>query len=69
MEPGCWQELPNVIEPALFGACLAVAILIALPAALAGRRRRLSRELSEVATALIDFAAAVRRAGQRLRGR
>jgi hypothetical protein len=56
-----------VIEPALLGACLAVAILIALPAALAGRRRRLSRELSEVAGALIEFAVAVRRAGHRLR--
>ena len=56
-----------VIDAALLGACLAVAILIGLPAALAGRRRRLSRELSEVANALIDFAGAVRRAGQGLR--
>ena len=55
------------IDAALLGACLAVAILIALPALLAGRRRRLSRELSEVANALLEFAAAVRRAGQRLR--
>ena len=52
-------------DPGLLGACLVVGILIALPAALAGRRRRLSRELSEVASALIDFAVAVRRAGQR----
>jgi hypothetical protein len=54
-------------DPGLLGACLVVAILIALPAALAGRRRRLSRELGEVANALIEFAVAVRRAGQQLR--
>jgi len=54
-------------DPGLLGACLVVVILIALPAALAGRRRRLSRELGEVATALIEFAVSVRRAGQQLR--
>ena len=56
-----------MVDGALLGACLVVAILIALPTALAGRRRRLSRELGEVANALIDFAVAVRSAGQRLR--
>ena len=53
-------------DPALLGACLGVAILIALPAVLAGRRRLASRELSDVANALIAYAAAVRNSAQPL---
>ncbi len=53
-------------DPALLGACALIAILISLPAALARQRRRVSREVSEVATGLIDFAAALRSAGRRL---
>lgn len=47
-------------------AILLVAILVALPAALAGHRGRANRELSGLATALMDFANAQRRAAMRL---
>ena len=53
-------------DPSLTAACVLLALLVALPALLAGRRRRLNRELSEVATQLIDFAAALRQADRRL---
>ena len=53
-------------DPALLGACLLIAVLVALPAMLAARRRRANQDLSDVATRLIEFAAATRRAGQRL---
>ena len=49
-------------DPAAWGACALISVLIALPAALAGQRRRLSREWSEVAAALLEFATAVRSA-------
>lgn len=42
-------------------ACLMLAALVAIPALLARRRRHVSQEWSEVATALADFAARVRR--------
>lgn len=48
-------------DVALFSACLVLVMLIALPGLQAVGRRRASREASEVAAALADFAAAVRR--------
>jgi hypothetical protein len=48
-------------DAALFATCLLLAMLIALPGVQAVGRRRASREASEVAAALVEFAAAVRR--------
>ena len=48
-------------DPASLAACLALAGLIALPSLAALHRRRRSREGSEVASALLEFARAVRR--------
>jgi hypothetical protein len=47
-------------DSALLVAALLIAALIALPALVARTRRRASREASEVATQLIEFAAEVR---------
>ena len=48
-------------EPALIAACLLSGGLIALPALQAWHRRRASREASEIAVALAEFASTVRR--------
>jgi Flp pilus assembly protein TadB len=53
-------------DPVLLAACLAVGILVALPALQARWRRRVSREWSEVATAFIEYAQAVRREQRRI---
>jgi hypothetical protein len=53
-------------EPALLATCLALGVLVALPTLLAGRRRRVSREQSDIASAFIEFANAVRREQRRL---
>lgn len=50
----------------MLAASLLLAILVALPAVFAAHRRRVNREISEVASSLIDFAAAQRRAPLRL---
>jgi len=47
-------------DSTLFAAALLIGGLIALPALCAQARRRVSRDASEVATQLIDFAAGVR---------
>ena len=54
------------VEPALLATCLALGVLVALPSLLAGRRRRVSREQSEIANAFIEFAGSVRREQRRL---
>lgn len=53
-----------VLDVALIAACSLIAGLAALPAMQAVHRRRSSRECSEVASGLIDYASVVRR-GQR----
>ena len=52
------------LDVALIAACSLIASLAALPALQAVHRRRTSRECSEVASGLIDYASVVRR-GQR----
>lgn len=47
-------------DAALLVTCLLLALLIALPGVQAVGRRRVSREASEVAVALVEFAARVR---------
>ena len=47
----------------LFGAWLLLALFIALPALSSWRRRVRSREASEIAATLVDFAGDVRRSG------
>jgi hypothetical protein len=51
-------------EPMLFLTWPVFGLFIALPAAAAWRRRRVSREASDVATKLNEYAAAVRRASR-----
>ena len=51
------------LDAALLVTCLALALLIALPGMWAVGRRRGSRDASEVAAALAEFAAVVRREG------
>ncbi len=51
-------------ESALIAAALLIGGLIALPALCAHARRRASRDVSEVATQLIEFAACVRAASR-----
>jgi len=53
-----------VLDVALIAACSVIASLAALPAMQAVHRRRASRECSEVASGLIDYASGMRR-GQR----
>jgi len=48
-------------DAALLVTCMVLALLIALPGMQAVGRRRASREASEVAAALVEFAAAIRR--------
>ena len=50
-----------VLDMALIAACSSIASLAALPAMQAVHRRRTSRECSEVANGLIDYASVVRR--------
>ena len=52
------------LDAALLVTCLALALLIALPGLWAVGRRRGSRDASEVAAALAEFAAVVRREGK-----
>jgi len=57
---GCWAAsmLPDSL---VLAALPAIAVFIALPAFIAVCRRRATREASEVAVALADFATALRR--------
>ena len=50
-----------VLDVALIAACSLIAALAALPALQAVHRRRTSRECSEVASGLIDYASVLRR--------
>jgi len=52
--------MPMWPEPTLAVACVLLAALVAVPALVARRRGALSREWSEVAAALLGFAAQVR---------
>ena len=62
MLPGHWMRCAPVgIDPRFVGASCVLAGLIALPSLAAFHRRRRSREGSEVASALAEFADAIRR--------
>jgi hypothetical protein len=57
---------PDAISPLLLVACVALGGFVALPAAAAFQLRRRSRECSDLALQLVEYAASVRR-DQRVR--
>jgi Flp pilus assembly protein TadB len=67
MAPGRWTRCARVLTDFLYMAgCLLLAAFIALPSLVAYRQRARSREGSEVAAALTEFAAAVKHERRRL---